>query len=210
MRTLHLYLTRQVLATLGMTVAVFTFLFLLGNLLKEVLALLVARQITIGLVLHAILLLVPFVLVFALPMGMLTATLLVFGRFSAEQELTAVRANGVSLLALVTPILLLSAAFSVLCALFNLQIAPQCRVAYQSLLLKLSQQKPESFLVQGRFISDFPGYLIYVGKIKGHNLEDVLLSELKDDQVVLRIRAPGGHFEIDTAQQQLSLVLTNA
>jgi lipopolysaccharide export system permease protein len=179
MKTLHLYLTRQVAASLVLTLAVFTFVLLLANLLKEIVELLVNRQASLLTVLQALAYLVPFVLVFALPMALLTSTLLVFGRFSADQELTAARAGGLSLVSLVSPVLLLSVLLSGLSAWFNMQVGPACRMAYKELLFRIGLQSPTAQLQPNQFIRSFHGYVIYVGDVDGPELRNLVIYEME-------------------------------
>lgn len=206
LKTLHKYLTLQVLASLLLTVAVFTFVLLLGNVLKEVLKLLVSGQVRPGLVLEAIGLLIPWVLVFALPMGLLTATLLVFGRFSADQELTAARASGVSLLSLAAPVLLLSLFFCGISACINLYVGPSSRMAYKHVLEQARTDLSKIQIPEDTMIYDFPGYVIWVGKNHDGDLENVMAYSVRENMTVL---APSGKIEMDKTNNQLTVQLFN-
>jgi lipopolysaccharide export system permease protein len=211
LKTLHKYLTGQVLASLLLTTAVFTFVLLLGNVLKEILPLLISGQARLGLVLKAVGLLIPFVGVFALPMGLLTATLLVFGRFSAEQELTAARASGVSLLSLVTPILLFSLFCCVVSAWFNMDLGPRSRVAYKRLRFELLSGLASVQLPEGQPIDYFPGYILYVEKSSGGDLQNVLIIiPGNETNATTTIKAPRGKLETDMPNKQLILHLFDA
>jgi lipopolysaccharide export system permease protein len=212
-KTLHNYLTRQVLASLLLTVAVFTFVLLIGNVLKEILPMLVSGHARLDTMAEAVGLLIPFVWVFALPMGLLTAMLLVFGRFSADNELTAARASGISLLALIMPVLLLSLLCCGVSAWINMQLGPQCRVAYVNLFYKLSGELMNSTqLPEGRFIRDFPGYIFYAEKNRDGKLEDVMVFVLDKNEtnVTTTIRAPRGTIDVDAPNKQLVLHLFDA
>jgi lipopolysaccharide export system permease protein len=209
-KTLHNYLTRQVLASLFLTVAVFTFVLLIGNVLREILPALIGGHARLDTIIQAVGLLIPWVWVFALPMGLLTAMLLVFGRFSADQELTAARASGISLLSLITPVLLLSLLCCGTSAWINLQLGPQCRVAYVNLFFKLSGELMNSTqLPEGQFIRDFPGFIFYAEKNRGGKLEDVMVFVLDKNEtnVTTTVRAPRGTIDVDVPNKQFILHL---
>jgi lipopolysaccharide export system permease protein len=200
-----------------MTVSVFTFVMLLVNVLREILPLLVSGQVRLSTVAEAFGLLIPFVWVFALPMGMLTATLLVFGRFSADQELTAARAGGVSLLALISPILVLSLGLCAVSAVINMELGPRCRVAYNTLKGKLRQELFELSkltLPEGRFFKfkqkDFD-MQVYVGKdLGGGRLQDVTVFLYKNEtNLASAILAPTGSLERDLTNQQIVVHLND-
>jgi len=190
-----------------MTVAVFTFVLLLGNVLKEIIGLLVAGQVSFGMVLKAIGLLIPYVMSYVLPFATLTAVILVFRRFSADQELTAVRASGMSLVSLVSPILLLSIVLCGICASFNLFIAPQCRGAYKNIVFELGSRTIGNLITEDRFIDEIPGYVIYIRKKRGDELEDVHVYASENGQMNKRIIAKKGTMVYDAATQKITFRL---
>jgi lipopolysaccharide export LptBFGC system permease protein LptF len=206
MRTLHLYILKESLATIVVAVGVCTGLLLLGNLLKEILTLLMSGQATLGLVMRGIGLLIPFIISFALPMGALTAALLVFGRLSADQELTAARANGISLMALALPVVVLSLALCGVCAWINLELAPRCRVAYKGLFKELARQKAQSLIPAGRFVTEFQNFVIYADRIEGKDIEDVLFFQMRDGRKTLDARAPRAELTFNEATRELRII----
>ena len=211
MKTLHKYLVGQVLTTLLLTVSVFAFVVLLMNVLRDVLPLLFGGHIGFWLLLKAIGLLIPFACIYALPMGFITATLLVFGRFSADQELTAARAGGISLLSLIWPVLVLSLLCCGLSAWFNMQIGPEARVAFVNLKSALMADMANAQIPEGRFLRDFPGYIFFTEKNDDGNLQNVYIYHLHGEtNVDLTIHAARGHLDPRRADKQLAIELFDA
>ena len=193
MKILSKYITRQVIITLIFTLGVFTFVLLLARMLRQLSELLVNRQIGLAAVTQFIALLIPFVLSLSLPMAMLATALLVFGRLSADNEITAMRASGIGLGRMAAPVILLATVIGALCFYINATLAPQCKLQFRTLFLRIGAENPMALLEAGSYIKDFPGYVVYVGRKKENIIEDVTLYTLDTNgNVISSVRAQKG------------------
>ncbi|MGB0578970.1 MAG: LptF/LptG family permease [Limisphaerales bacterium] len=210
MRTLHSYLLREILIVLGIALGVFVGVLLLGNAVKEVVTMLVNRQVTIGTVLKVFALYLPWLLSFALPLGFLAAVLLVFGRLSADQEIIAVRAGGASLSTLAWPVVLLAVLACALSAWVNLDLGPRCRIAVKQETRNLAAD-PLKLIVPGRYIRDFKGWTIYVAERDGNVLKRVVLYGLDENGKQKRhIEAARGEISVDESGENLKFRIHDA
>src|SRR4249920_1151057 len=96
MKIIDRYISRQLIVSLLFAIVVLSFVLVLGNIFRKLLPLLVNHDLPVEYVIGFIAYVLPFSLIFTIPWGLLTAVLLVFGRLSADNELIALRANGVS------------------------------------------------------------------------------------------------------------------
>ena len=86
------HIFKSVLFTCTAAVALFSFILMLGNTVKDLLGFLLSGQLSLPIFARLVWLLVPAVAIYALPLGMLTGVLLTLGRLSADSEITAMRA----------------------------------------------------------------------------------------------------------------------
>jgi lipopolysaccharide export system permease protein len=95
-------------------------------------------------------------------MAVLVATLMAFGRLSADNETVAVRTSGVSLSILLRPALGGALVLSLIMVYFNNTVLPQVNHQYASLYSDVSRKKPAVTIREGVFVDDFPGYHILI------------------------------------------------
>ncbi len=211
MTLLDRYIFRSVLFTCLAAVGLFAFIVLVPNIARDLLAYVLAGQLSTAAFGRLMLLLVPLAITYALPMGLLTGVLLTLGRLSADHEITAMRAAGLSLPRLTVPVLFLAVIGAGVGLYFNFESMPRARVEYHRELADAVRANSLSFIEEKTFIRTFPGYVVYVNEKAGAELKDFWLWELDDQKRVTRlVRAAAGHLEYDDAENTLILTLAHA
>ncbi len=186
MNTLHRHIFKSLLAASSLAVGVFAFVLIVGNVLRDVLGLLADGQLSFPLFFRLLSLLVPYVIAYALPLGILTGVLLVLGRLSAQREITAMRSAGLSLFQISAPVFFLAVLGVAFSVTVNFYYAPNARSQYREDLGASIRENPLNYIVERQFVRDFPGYVIYVGAKREDELRDLWLWEMGDDRMVSR------------------------
>jgi len=211
MHTLQRHIFLSVLGTCAMAVGLFAFVMVGVSAARDLFGYVFAGQLGAWDVTQLVLLLFPFVLTYALPMGLLTGVLLVLGRLSAQQEITAMRAAGLGLGYITRPVFLLGALSAVVALAINFSYLPRARTEYHVLLGDALKASPLGFLVPKTFIRDFPGVVVYVGDKQGTVLRDCWVWRLDDQKRVTDlVHANSGRIDYDLAGGKLLLTLTDA
>ncbi len=162
-------------------VVVISFALVIGNVIRELMDLVVNQNLSLKAVLIFMGLALPFTLSFTIPWAFLTALLLIFGRLSANHELLALHTAGVSLLRICLPALLLAGILSGLCLWLNVDVNPKAKQRMLDEISNLATKDPTALFAEDAVISTFSDRRISIGAKEGDTLKNVVIFEVNRD-----------------------------
>lgn len=190
-----------------LAIAVFAFVLVAANVLKEVAGPFAAGHLTPTMVAYLVGIAIPGVLPYALPLGLLTAVLLVFGRLSAQNELVAMKAAGINLWRICAPVFLIAILGVVTSGLINVYYAPIADSAFRATLQSAAQADPLRFFSPRTFVKDFDDYVIFAERREGNELRNIHVWELDDQDRAIR-HLQGLRALLDFDRMDAAIVLT--
>ena len=148
----------------------------------------------------------------SLPLAILLAALMTFGNFGERYELLSMKAAGIPLLRIMSPLIICCMLLAGTSFYFQNVIAPKAQQQLWTLLVSMKQTSPELDIPEGVFYDEIDGYNIYI-KSKDREtgiMEEVLIYSFTDGFENARIIfANEGKMEMTADKQHLQLHLYN-
>ena len=211
MKIIDRAVSRELTVNVLFAIAVLSLVLVVGNIFRKLLPLLVNHDVPVEYLISFIAYVLPFSLIFTIPWGLLTAILLVFGRLSADNELIALRSNGVSITRICVPLAFVAIVCTVICLWLNVHVAPAAQEKLRSTIFDLATRNPMALFGSDQVIDQFPGRKIYVGKKEGNKLDNIIVFEMNDEALPVRVTyARTGMLEADLPNKRILMHLYDA
>ena len=176
MKILHNYILNEFFVNLFICLLILTLVMLLGNMV-QLANLIINKGVGFWTVTKLFLYLIPYLLTYTIPIAALMGIFLTLGRWSADNEIIAIRSSGINIFGLVLPLIILGLILSLLLVILNDRIIPQVRYASRKALVDIGIKNPAAALEAGTFINSFQNYILFIYNIEGNKLSHVRIYE---------------------------------
>ena len=205
-RIIDRYVTLELWPPFVISVAVFTF-FLVIDRVYQLTDLVIGKQVPARLVLALLLYLLPPLLSLSMPIAVLMAVLIAGGRLSADLEVAALKASGVSPARLLRPFLAVGIIASVFIGWLTLAVNPWASAAFQRQLFRIAETQATAGIQERAFVSTFGRIVLYVEEVSPSQfaLKGLLASDERDPALSRIIVAREGRVLSDSERRRLTL-----
>jgi lipopolysaccharide export system permease protein len=189
----------------------FTLMFLLlMQFLILYIDLLVGKGLPFGVIVELIITNLASMVVLAVPMAVLVACLMAYGKFTELNELTAIRAAGVNPIHIINPVLAAAVLLSVFLVWFSNDVLPDANQRARSLFIDIRLKKPGFDLKENEFYEGIDNYTFLVKEItnESDSLHNVTIYQHPTrNRQEAYIKAQKGRLESEQSGQTLTLFL---
>ncbi|MDD5613625.1 MAG: LptF/LptG family permease [Candidatus Omnitrophica bacterium] len=172
MRLIRNYFLKEWLFSFFVSLGIFTLAFSLGNMVKLV-DLIINKGVDPISIIQLFFMMVPFSLVYTVPISTLMSTLLVFGKASADNEIITLKASGVSAKKISKPFIILGLALTLISVIFMDKILPYTHYRAREMVFNIGRKNPTAYLEPGTFIKSFKNHIIFFYGMKRNELKNV-------------------------------------
>ena len=212
MKIIWRYILKEHLGPFFFGIGILTLIFLL-NLVWRDLGRLLSRGLDIKTILEFLYLNLAWMIALAVPMAVLIATLMTFGRLSADNEITALKASGVGFYQLLLPVLTASVFLTAGMIVFNDTVLPDLNHRARLLRDDIVRKRPTLRIEPNVVFTDIPDMNLITKGIteKGDSsrLETVVIDDRSDQDVRRTIFAQWGILRFDKQAERMFLDLYN-
>jgi lipopolysaccharide export system permease protein len=208
MPLLYRYIARAHAGPFVFSLVTLMFIFLLQFVMKFI-DQLVGKGLSGLVIIELVALNLSWMLVLAVPMSVLVAILMAFGDLSARNEITAMKAGGVSIYRMMAPVFVAGTIIALIMVWFNNSVLPETNHRLKALTQDIRRKKPTIALVNGVFSQDLPGYSMLVRKTseKSNDLEGVTLYDYTNPVKNIVITAERGAISFSADYRKIIMQL---
>ncbi|MDH3892194.1 MAG: LptF/LptG family permease [candidate division Zixibacteria bacterium] len=210
MKILTRYILKEHFAPFFLAFFTITFLLII-DLVPKIIDHVIDKDLPVAVVFEIIGLNLAWMLALSVPMSVLVATLMAFGRLTSDFEITAIKASGINLLRILVPLLAAGAVLMFGMIEFNDRILPDLNKRSRLLWADISAMRPTLVFRSGVFITDIPGYLVLIDKIdhSTSRVETVNITDTRDKTKPQIIVAEYGYLEMTDYGKNMRFTLYN-